>query len=142
MQKLAAFAACRPRRTATPLVDPNNLVQELTAGCKIPLRVNCTYFGAFLTIISETREGSAMDRSARLHLVGRITYYVGWIALVCGGLVHLNIAKSLFFAMSLTKRNLFEVCLVCFVICMASEVRALGAAEKALPSVVKRQAAA
>lgn len=83
-----------------------------------------------------------MDRTARLHLVGKITYYVGWISLLCGGLVHLHIAQAMFTAMSLTKRNLFEVSLVCFVICMASEVRALGAAEKELPAIVKRSAAA
>ena len=83
-----------------------------------------------------------MDRPARLHLIGRITYYVGWIALLCGGLVHLNIARTLFMAMSLTQRNLFEVSVVCFVICVASEVRALAPAEKELPSVVRKQKAA
>jgi hypothetical protein len=83
-----------------------------------------------------------MDRSARLHLIGRITYYVGWIALFCGGLLQLNIAKAFFLSISLTKRNMLETSIVCFVICMASEVRALASTEKALPSVVKRQAAA
>jgi hypothetical protein len=82
-----------------------------------------------------------MDRSARLHLVGRITYYLGWIALVCAGLIHVNVARAFFLAITLTKRNLFEASLVCFIICMASEVRALASAEKELPSVVKRQAA-
>jgi len=81
-----------------------------------------------------------MDRSTRLHLVGRITYYVGWIALACGGLVHLNIAKALFAAMSLTKRNLLEVSVMCFVICVASEVRTLASTEKGLSSVVKTPA--
>jgi hypothetical protein len=47
----------------------------------------------------------------------------------------------MFLAMSLTKRNLFEVSVVCFVICMASEVRA-ASAEKELPAIVKRPAAA
>ena len=83
-----------------------------------------------------------MDRSARLRLIGRVTYYVGWIALFCGGLLQLNIAKAFFLAISLTKRNLLETSIVCFVICMASEVRALASTEKELPSVVKRQAAA
>ncbi|MFZ0952186.1 MAG: hypothetical protein WAN17_07970 [Candidatus Sulfotelmatobacter sp.] len=83
-----------------------------------------------------------MDRSARLHLVGRITYYIGWISLLCGGLVQLNIAKSLFMAISLTKRNLFEISVACFIICVASEVRALVPIEKELPSAVKRQVAA
>lgn len=83
-----------------------------------------------------------MNRSNRLHLVGRITYYVGWIALLCGGLVHLNIAKAQFLAVSLSQRNLFEVSVVCFVICVASEVRALASGEKELPSLVKKQVAA
>jgi len=83
-----------------------------------------------------------MDGSARLHLVGRVTYYVGWIALFCGGLVHLNIARALFAAMTVTKRNLFEVSVVCFIICVASEARALASTEKELPSVVKKQVAA
>jgi hypothetical protein len=83
-----------------------------------------------------------MDRSARLHLVGRITYYLGWVALLCGGVLQLNIAKALFTSISLTKRNLFELSIACFIICVASEVRALASAEKEFPSVVKRQAAA
>ncbi len=83
-----------------------------------------------------------MDRSARLHLVGKITYYIGWISLLCGGLVQLNLAKSVFMAMSLTKRNLFEISVACFIICVASEVRAVVPIEKELSGVVKRQAAA
>ena len=83
-----------------------------------------------------------MDRSARLHLVGKITYYIGWTSLFCGALVHLNLARGLFVAMNLSKRNLFEVSVVCFLICMASEIRALASAEKELPVVVKRAAAA
>jgi len=67
-----------------------------------------------------------MGHFVGLQLVGRVTYYVGWIALVGGGLVHLNIATKLFLAISLTKRNLFEVSMVCFVICIASELRALA----------------
>jgi len=66
-----------------------------------------------------------MGHFARLQLVGRITYYLGWITLLCGGLVHVNVARSLFVSMSLTKRNLFEVSVMLFVICMASQLRAL-----------------
>jgi hypothetical protein len=83
-----------------------------------------------------------MDRADRLHLVGRITYYLGWIAFLCGGLVHVHIGQSAFLAMSLTKRNLFEIAVACFIICMASEVRAMGAAEKEMPVAVKRPVAA
>jgi hypothetical protein len=83
-----------------------------------------------------------MDRSARLHLVGRISYYVGWLALLCGGLLQVNIARALFTSIDLTKRNMFELSVASFVICMASEVRALASNEKELPSAVKRQAVA
>jgi len=96
----------------------------------MPAESTCTYFGAVVTATSGNQEGGMMDQSARLHLAGRITYYVGWIALVCAGLVHLKFARNLFAVMSLTKRNLFEVSVVCFVICVASEVRALASASK------------
>ncbi len=65
-----------------------------------------------------------MDHVNRLQLIGRVTYYFGWIALLCGGLSHLNIASTLFLTVHLTKRNLFEVSVVCFLICIASELRA------------------
>jgi hypothetical protein len=83
-----------------------------------------------------------MGHFARLQLVGRITYYTGWTALVCGGLVHLNIAMKLFSNIHLTQRNLFEVSVVCFLICMASELRALAAKENEIPGVVKKPIAA
>ena len=79
--------------------------------------------GARLTSYAP-KEGFTMSHVIRLQLIGRVTYYVGWIALVCGGLVHLNIATKLFLAMRLTQRNLFEVSVVCFLICIASELRA------------------
>ena len=84
-----------------------------------------------------------MGHLARLQLVGRVTYYVGWISLICGGLFHLHVGQSLFLAMSLTKRNLFEVSVICFVISMASELRA-GAprAEKESATPIKRAVAA
>src|SRR6266436_8212510 len=65
------------------------------------------------------QEGFTMGHCARLQLIGKVTYYVGWIALLCGGLVHLNIATRLFLTMHLTQRNLFEVSVVCFLICIA-----------------------
>ncbi len=81
-----------------------------------------------------------MDHFVRLRLVGRITYYVGWIALVCGGLVHLNVAKTLFANMQLSQRNLFEVGVACFLISIASELRARDYAGKEMPSVLKKAA--
>jgi hypothetical protein len=83
-----------------------------------------------------------MGHLARLQLVGRITYYLGWISLVCGALVHLGIGRVAFTAMSLSKRNLFETAVVCFVICIASELRAATPTESEAKSVVKRAAAA
>ena len=72
-----------------------------------------------------------MGHFARLQLVGRVSYYLGWISLLCGGLAHLNIGRSVFTALSVNKRNLFEVSIVLFVICMASQLRALTLAGSA-----------
>ena len=83
-----------------------------------------------------------MGHFDRLQLVGRITYYLGWIMLLCGGLVQLNIGKTLFMAMSLTKRNLFEVSLTLFIICVATQLRALALAGNNQASVGKRGMAA
>jgi hypothetical protein len=83
-----------------------------------------------------------MGHSARLQLVGRVTYYVGWVSLLLGGLLHLNIGRALFLAINLTKRNLFEVSVVLFVICMASELRALALAGSQASAVGKREMAA
>jgi len=83
-----------------------------------------------------------MGHFVRLQLVGRITYYMGWIALVCGGLVHVNVGKALFLNLGLSQRNLFEVSVVCFLVCASSQLRALTATENAAPGIVKRQVAA
>jgi len=65
-----------------------------------------------------------MDHATRLHLVGRITYYLGWIAAICGALAHFNLATKMFVAISLPQRNLFEAAILLFLACMASELRA------------------
>ena len=83
-----------------------------------------------------------MGHFARLQLVGRVTYYVGWLALLCGGVVHLNIARGMFASMGMSQRNLFELSVVCFLICTASELRALTGTENEMPSTVKKQMAA
>jgi hypothetical protein len=46
----------------------------------------------------------------------------------------------MFLAIDLTQRNLFEVSVLCFLICIASELRARDSAEGEI--VMKRQAAA
>ena len=81
-----------------------------------------------------------MDHVTRLQLIGRVTYYVGLVALLCGGLVHLSVATNLFLAMRLTQRNLFEVSLACFVICIASELRARDSAGMAVSGGLKKAA--
>jgi hypothetical protein len=83
-----------------------------------------------------------MGHFARLQLVGKVTYYVGWVALVCGGLVHINIGKALFLKIDLSQRNLLELSVLCFLICVASELRSLVPAGNEMPSIVKRPMAA
>jgi hypothetical protein len=75
-----------------------------------------------------------MDHFVRLQLVGRVTYYCGGIALLCGGLVHFNIARALFAAMMINQRNLLELSALCFLVSMASELRALAGAEARWPA--------
>ena len=79
-----------------------------------------------------------MSHVIRLQLIGRITYYAGWIVLVCGGLFHLNIATTLFTAMRLSQRSLLEVSVVFFLICVASELRAHALPGSEPSTVVKK----
>jgi hypothetical protein len=65
-----------------------------------------------------------MGHTERLQLIGRVTYYLGWISLICGTLVHFNIARSLFLTINVSKRNLFELGMACFLVCIASQIRA------------------
>lgn len=81
-----------------------------------------------------------MDHVTRLQLIGKVTYYVGWITLLCGGLVHLNIATNLFMTLRMTQRNLFEISVMSFVICVASELRARESAGMAMSSSLKKAA--
>jgi hypothetical protein len=83
-----------------------------------------------------------MDHFARLQLVGRVTYYLGWFAAVCGGLVHFSLATRMFAAINLTQRNLFEGSVLFFLISTASELRALVLAHgNELPTAPKKKAA-
>jgi hypothetical protein len=83
-----------------------------------------------------------MGHLVRMQVVSRISYYLGWIALGCGALVHLKIGQALFLALSMTKRNLFELSVVCFLICIASELRTSVPTEQAKVEVIKRAPAA
>ena len=81
-----------------------------------------------------------MSHVVRMQLIARATYYVGWIALVCGGLFHLNIATNLFLAANLPQRNLFEVSVMCFLICIASELRTRTLPQNEASAPIKRAA--
>ena len=67
-----------------------------------------------------------MDSENRLKLTARITYYLGWIAAVCGGLVHFTLGARMFQAINLPQRNLFEASIMFFIISIASAVRAVA----------------
>ena len=81
-----------------------------------------------------------MNHPVRMQLIGKITYYAGWITLVSGGLAHFNITRTLFLAVNLSKRNLFEASVVCFLICIASELRGQVLPAKELPSALQKAA--
>jgi len=83
-----------------------------------------------------------MGHFGRLQLVGRVSYYLGWVTLLCGGLMQLNIGKSLFTALTVNKRNLFEISVMLFVICMASQLRALTLSDNHASGAGKREMAA
>jgi hypothetical protein len=70
-----------------------------------------------------------MDSRERLNLVARITYYLGWILVLIGGLVHVNVGKSFFMSIDLTQRNLFEGAVVLLLISAVSSLRALNASK-------------
>jgi hypothetical protein len=79
-------------------------------------------------------EGINVDNITRMHWVASITYYLGWIAAVCGALVHFNVAIKTFLALRLSQRNLFEASVIFFVICVASTLREVAyASRKTMP---------
>jgi len=93
-----------------------------------------------ILLCCSSKEAFTISHIIRLELMGRVTHYIGWIALLCGGLVHLNIARTLFLTANLTKRNLFEVSVVFFLICIASELRAHALPANEMPVIVEKAA--
>lgn len=80
-----------------------------------------------------------MDRLARLQLVARTTYYLGWIAAIFATLMHFAKIASFLTA---SPRNILEASFLLFVICMASGIRAGSLANDVRVSgAVRRQAA-
>jgi len=65
-----------------------------------------------------------MDSANRLRLVSKVTYYIGWLSAVLGGLVHFGIGVGAFRALHLSQRNLFEGSVMLFMISAASSLRA------------------
>jgi hypothetical protein len=70
-----------------------------------------------------------MDSRERLNLIARVTYYLGWLLLIIGGLVHAGLGKAFFQSIGLPQRNLFEAGVALFLICAASSLRALNQAK-------------
>ncbi|HXW93184.1 MAG TPA: hypothetical protein VEK33_21730 [Terriglobales bacterium] len=71
-----------------------------------------------------------MDSSARLQLIARITYYLGWLAAIVGGFLQFGLGVGIFQAIDLRKRNLFEAAVMLFVVSIASVARSLAAEKK------------
>jgi hypothetical protein len=55
-------------------------------------------------------------------------------------LVHLNLGRSMFAAMQLSQRNLFELGVVCFLITIASELRARDVAGREIVNTLRKAA--
>lgn len=66
-----------------------------------------------------------MDSANSLKLIARVTYYVGWLFILCGALAHfIAPAAAIFRSVNLPQRNLFEGSFLLFLICAASLLRA------------------
>jgi hypothetical protein len=70
-----------------------------------------------------------MDSATRLQLVARVSYYIGWVAALCGTLVHFGLGAVVFRSIDISQRNLFEVSVLFFLISAVSVLRA-GASAK------------
>jgi hypothetical protein len=67
-----------------------------------------------------------MDSATSLRTVAKVTYYLAWISVLFGGLVHfIPPVAAMFRAVDLSKRNLFEVGLLLFVVSAVSALRTL-----------------
>jgi len=68
-----------------------------------------------------------MDRLPRLRMISKVTYYLGWAAFAVAVIGHLTrMNTTLQSATRISGRNLLEASLLLFLVCIASEVRALG----------------
>jgi ABC-type siderophore export system fused ATPase/permease subunit len=70
-----------------------------------------------------------MERADRLHLISRVCYYLGWVVALVAVIGHITkLNQALVSATNVSGRNLLEAGLLLFLICVASEVRAIGLA--------------
>jgi hypothetical protein len=67
-----------------------------------------------------------MDSKGRLQMIARITYYVGWLLALLGALVHFRLGVSIFQAMMMPQRNLFEASVLLFLISAVSALRVMA----------------
>lgn len=72
---------------------------------------------------------SMMDSSSHLQTIARVTYYIGWLFVLCGTIVHFGLGAGIFRSIDLPQRNLFEGSLIAFLISAVSALRA-GAASR------------
>lgn len=85
-----------------------------------------------------------MDRSVRLRLVSRISYYVAWLSAALAVVIHLaNVDMKLSQIIHVSARNFLEAAVLLFVICIASEARAmgLGVSREAAPPAARAKTA-
>jgi hypothetical protein len=82
-----------------------------------------------------------MEHLPRLQLVGRVIYSPGWIAALCGAVVHFSFATRMFAAVQRESTELVRRQRAVLLICTASELLALDSRSQELTIVSKRQAA-
>lgn len=120
--------------------EPQIGVRKRAPGVECRLLFDCTVLAASWLL---ERTGGYFHGPLRSIAVGGKNHLLSRLdSARMRGLVHLNIARGLFLGISLSQRNLFEVSVMCFLICVASELRALAAAPNEMPGLVKRQVAA
>ena len=92
--------------------------------------------------MTPSRREVMMERPDRLRLISRVCYYVGLLAAVVAVILRvtpLNLALAR--ATNFTGRNVLEASLLLFLICVASEARAIGLKSDGHTTVGTRQGA-
>jgi hypothetical protein len=84
-----------------------------------------------------------MENVTRLRWVAKLTYYLGWVAAVLAAIAHFFLGRHPYDVINLSKRNLFEASVLCFLISVASELRSRSdvKSSKLISHTVRKQAA-